>query len=943
MLRLENISKNYGNVQALKNVSLCFRKNEFVCILGPSGCGKTTTLNIIGGLDHYSSGDLYINGVSTKNYKDHDWDVYRNHRIGFIFQSYNLIPHQTILENVELALTIAGVSKEERVKKSKEALDKVGLKDLYNKKPNQLSGGQCQRVAIARALVNEPDILLADEPTGALDSVTSIQIMDLVKEISKEKLVVMVTHNPDLAKEYSTRIIELLDGEVTSDSNPYSVEEEMNENNNKKIDKEKAKMSWWTSFKLSSKNLWSKKKRTFLTILASSIGIVGISAVLAISSGVKGYISDLQDDMLSGNPVEISESSLSLTSLVSNMSTSSKASAISSSYKDGKLDVEYLTETLISMSNSMSSSLISNELTEEYEKFIDELPTSYYSAISKEWGINIKNNLYTSSDVHLVNENGEELNNARYSISAITSFAETIMENARDGEWKSYSSMVDSYTDAINQSLDKEYDDYVLSQYDLVYGSMPSNENDLLLVLNHNNKESDFVLTLLGFYGQDEFLNDLYHFSDDDNEDEELWEKQQQIDFEEIVNKEFYYYSNDKIFKYNEDYGKYSLTSDPINFISKKSSQPFEYDFDDNNDIEGGEVLKISGIIIPKEDVSYGCYDAGLYYTPQFSKKFLNDNNVSKDELGDEYTKTLTGFIKNYLENNEDSTSYTSSIMSLESNGITTDIIYGIGYNYNLNFTENGETSILNGNVLVGSQGEMSSLMNMLSSTTGSSTTSSGISINKTASLSLRDVGGSTLPDTIKIYPLSFNSKYLVTDYLDKWNSEDDITFENGETITSDQRSDVTYTDDLEVIISLINGMIDIVTIALICFTALSLVVSTVMIGIITYISVIERVKEIGVIRSLGGRKKDVSFLFNAETFIIGLLSGVFGIGVTYLIELIINLTIGNIVNIGMIANLPIYTAIIVILCSILLTVVAGFIPSRSAAKQDPVVALRTE
>lgn len=403
MLILKNIIKEYNvadtKVAALKGINIAFRKNEFVSILGPSGCGKTTTLNIIGGLDKYTSGDLIISNRSTKEFTDRDWDIYRNHRIGFIFQSYNLIPHQTILGNVELALTISGLSKKERVEKAKKALDRVGLKGQYNKKPNQLSGGQCQRVAIARALVNEPEILLADEPTGALDTVTSIQIMDLIQEISKEKLVIMVTHNPDLANKYSTRIIQLLDGKVIEDSNPYSEEEEKKEYQNQTIKeedikKEKAKMSLWTAFKLSAQNLFSKRKRTAMVSIAGSIGIIGVSLVLSISGGVKGYISSMQNDMLSGNPIQIAETSYDLSTLVS--ASNQKQIIDKLEVVDGKVNVNSLIDYLMEMAKLQDNFLISNQINENYIQFIKDMPEEYYAALSFDYGLDLSNNIYTT-------------------------------------------------------------------------------------------------------------------------------------------------------------------------------------------------------------------------------------------------------------------------------------------------------------------------------------------------------------------------------------------------------------------------------------------------------------------------------------------------------------------------------------------------------------------
>ncbi len=407
MLRLEKIIKDYkvadSYVHALKGIDLAFRSNEFVSILGPSGCGKTTLLNIIGGLDKYSSGDLFINGISTRNFKDKDWDVYRNHRIGFIFQSYNLIPHQTILGNVELALTIAGLSKEERTARAKRAIDRVGLAGQYSKKPNQLSGGQCQRVAIARALVNEPEILLADEPTGALDTQTSIQIMELIQEISKEKLVIMVTHNPDLAKQYSTRIVRLLDGQLISDSNPYTLEEECQEvvtSKEEKVEnkKERAKMSFWTAFKLSLKNLFTKKARTALICIAGSIGIIGVSSVLAVSSGVQGYITSMQDDMLSGNPVQISETAYDLSAMMSGMGMTEKLDSLE--IIDGKINVNSIMKHLISQGQAMDKMQISNNITQDYIDYVYTIDKAYAAAITLDYGIDVTNNIYTDFQVN---------------------------------------------------------------------------------------------------------------------------------------------------------------------------------------------------------------------------------------------------------------------------------------------------------------------------------------------------------------------------------------------------------------------------------------------------------------------------------------------------------------------------------------------------------------
>ncbi|MBP5092135.1 MAG: ABC transporter ATP-binding protein/permease [Bacilli bacterium] len=933
MLKLDNITKVYATkdmkVEALKGISLAFRKNEFVSILGPSGCGKTTALNIIGGLDHYTSGDLVISNRSTKEFTDRDWDVYRNHRIGFIFQAYNLIPHQNIQENVELALTIAGLKKEERTRLAREALDKVGLKGMYTKKPNQLSGGQCQRVAIARALVNKPEILLADEPTGALDSETSVQIMELIKEISKEKLVIMVTHNPDLAEKYSTRIIRLLDGRVQDDSNPYSFEEEEKEyrkavvKSKEEITKEKAKMSWFTAFKLSAKNLLSKGKRTALIAVASSIGIVGVSAVLAVSQGVQGYIESVQDDMLSGNPIQIAQTGMDLSSLLSgsNMANAADNSkVVFDSYKEGKIDVEFMSKTLVERSNSVQDALISNKIDEDYVQFIHDMPKEYYAAVMEDYGINVKNNLYTHSDISLHGYSDAEKATQKYSISAITNFCKTILENVNDGEYKSYASLVDSYTDSIGQILDDKK--YVLSQYDVLKGKFPEKEDELVIVLNHKNALSEFTLTLLGYYGQDEFANAIYNFShQEDKFSKELWDKQGQVAFDDLLNKSFTYYPNDSILNKRT--------------ASALDQRAFDYNFIETPSMSNGVELKVVGILTPKPEINYGSLDSGLYFTKAFVNKYLSDNKNSE--------------IANYIrEANADGEGETISSYygKMEVSGVSVPVNSGITYSYDIDFANgigSSDVETYNGIALYGSESALSGLSEMFSGMFGGGNSEEATTSLRTATLSLHNVGGSSIPNTISIYPKSFDDKYMVTDYLDKWQSKETITLSTGKALAKADRTEIKYTDNLAIIISIINGVIDMITVALIAFTALSLVVSTVMIGIITYVSVMERVKEIGVIRSLGGRKRDVSHLFNAETLIIGALSGGFGLAMTYLFELILNSTVGVTFGLGMIANLNWISAVIVFALSILLTMVAGIIPAGAAAKQDPVVALRTE
>ncbi len=912
MLRLDNIKRTYVTadmkVEALKGVSLSFRKNEFVSILGPSGCGKTTLLNIIGGLDHYDDGDLYILGNSTKDFKDHDWDVYRNHRIGFVFQSYNLIPHQNIQQNVELGLAIAGMSKAERQKKAREALDKVGLAGMYKKKPNQLSGGQCQRVAIARAIVNDPDIILADEPTGALDTTTSGQVMDILKEVSKEHLIIMVTHNPDIANKYSTRIINLLDGEVVGDSMPYSAEEEMAEFREAKATKsalskskeeEKAKMSIGTTFGLSGRNLLTKAKRTTMTVIASSIGIIGVSAVLAVSDGVTGYIEDMEDDMLSGYPISISESMFDLNSILDSLSTSDRTSIVTSSIEDGYVDVSSMVEQLVGTSDSLTSAMVSNIITEEYEAFIDDMPSEYYKAINKIYDHQIINNIYTQDDLE-GHEEGEW-----YSLSSLVNYATAILSQT---DYSMYASYIAEYTSSITQLMDAE--DYILSQYDVVAGSYPTEANELVLVLDSNYNVSDFLLTLLGYYSQDDLMDTIYHYGDPDNENynEDNFNSIQSISFDELLGKSFYYYPNDTV---------YSFTGD--------SSSPFTYSYQPDSSWDTGTELTVVGILAPKETISYGCLSTGLYYTSALTEQFIEDSLDS----------TIVTYINYYINaaaaQGYDLDSVTSTV-SYETNTETGEItVTTSGITYLLTYSFEGTAGAMYFPV-----GESSSsLMSIISSLYGSTTTSNS------ATLSLANVGGTTVANEIDIYPNNFDDKYLVTDYLDQWNEEGDIILSDG-TVIASGRTEITYNDNLSVIISLINSVIQVITIALVAFTSLSLVVSTVMIGIITYVSVVERIKEIGVIRSLGGRKGDVSRLFIVETFIIGAFSGIFGVAVTYLIQIIVNLILSFTAGIALF-DFAFSNALVIFGISVLLTVIAGLIPSASAAKKDPVVALRTE
>ncbi len=912
MLKLKNIRKVYvtasERVEALRDVSLCFRKSEFVSILGPSGCGKTTLLNIIGGLDHYTSGDLSISGRSTRAFKDRDWDVYRNHRVGFIFQSYNLIPHQTVLENVELALTIAGVSREERRRRAKVALDRVGLEGKYYQRPNQLSGGQCQRVAIARALVNDPEILLADEPTGALDTQTSVQIMNLIREISKERLVIMVTHNPELAEEYSTRIIRLLDGRVVEDTDPFSEAGDQMENSlYRRYDKhkrrgggrEKAKMSVFTAFRLSAKNLISKKARTAMVGFAGSIGIIGIALVLALSAGIKGYVASMQDDMLSGNPIRIAETAYDFDAITDLMSSISFDEI---EQVDGKVFINSMLGYIAEMQNATDAIILQNEITEDYIKYVTSMPSEYYADMIFGYGLDMSNNIYTD----FVGEGGKE---QKLSISALTALYTAVLGHT---DFKEYASFISALIPSFKQAPSNE--NYISDQYNVLAGDIATGKGEIMLVLDADRRISDLLLARLGYYTQEQFINIVHETTESENYNPD--HKKEYFTYEELLGKTFTWHANDAIFTKNE------------NPMTQKLS-PFHYNHtaDGVTDADALE-LKVVGILQPKETISYGCMTSGVYYTSALADYVLEKN--------------VDSAITTHLKDSE-----TESFQSMIVAGMKMGLYYDLDFTYEgADYTET---------VFVGSDassalalGGMPGMGGMGGSAGGSAGGGASGGMGGMASgiqslyvLSLRHLGGNDLANSVDVYPNNFETKDFVNAYLDAWNEDGDITVD-GKVLVKDARSDVTYTDTLSLVISMINTMINIISYALIAFTSISLVVSTVMIGIITYVSVVERIKEIGVIRSIGGRKKDVSRLFTAETFILGLLSGVFGIAVTYGVSAIINLILKG-VDIPAIANLPIAQAGLMILLSVFLTLISGVFPARSAAKKDPVVALRTE
>lgn len=840
MLELNNIVKNYyvGDevVEALKGVSIKFRENEFVSILGPSGCGKTTLLNIIGGLDKYTSGDLIINGVSTKNYKDKDWDTYRNHSIGFVFQSYNLIPHQTVVENVELALTLSGVSKAERKKLAVAALEKVGLEAKINARPNQLSGGQMQRVAIARALINNPDIILADEPTGALDTKTSRQIMDLLKEISKDKLIIMVTHNPELAKQYSSRIIEVLDGKVVGDSMPYEPEAKQKVQADKK---QKKSMSFFTALSLSLKNLLTKKARTVLTAFAGSIGIIGIALILALSTGFTAYVNKLQADTLSVYPVTVSEATID----ISNFEKLLEDTGLDKYPKVKEVYTRKMFESLTSM-------LSQNNISDEYQTFVKDFADkenekaakkdSWKYCIQKSYGFDVNDFLFSELEYNMTLDPNLKIK----SVSTI----DYLVSMIKDG----FSPMVNgtgvttdfvrSYIPTITEMPDNL--ELLKSQYDLLDGKWAENEDELILVVDSKNQVSDITLALLGIRSIESVsFNPLgVNFGGKET-----------FDFDEIIGKEFYYIPN------SVRYTKSSTVDKTFNEAYYQTV---------NNLPEEKTVLKITGIVRIREDVESGVLSNGIAYTSKFVEKILNDNlYLDESELPDGVT---LGSPK------------TEIVKAALSGGVTVNS----GFN------------------------------GMISET-----------------LSTAQLGGSDNVTKLSFYSVDYKSKEELKDYLDTWNEKDGM----------EEKDKVHYSDQTEMLFSALNTTINAVKIVLIAFTSISLVVSSIMIGIITYISVLERIKEIGILRAIGASKLDVSRVFNAETLIIGFASGMIGIILTYILTIPTNIIVKSLAGVANVASLPILSALILVLISMTLTFISGLIPARIAAKKDPVEALRSD
>ena len=979
MLTLKDIHKDYPagdmKVSALRGVSIAFRKSEFVSILGPSGCGKTTLLNIIGGLDQYTSGDLIIDGRSTKNFVDADWDAYRNHSIGFVFQSYNLIPHQTVLSNVELALTISGVSKAERRRRAKEALEKVGLGSEINKRPNQMSGGQMQRVAIARALVNNPEILLADEPTGALDSETSVQIMDLLGEIAKDRLVIMVTHNPELAETYSTRIIRIIDGKIIGDTNPYEepVQEISAQEKTKKQKRLRNRsMSFATALALSLNNLRTKKGRTLLTSFAGSIGIIGIALILSISNGVTNYINRVQEDTLSSYPITIQKETVDFSSLITGiMSTNNENQTLSH-----ELDAVYANRVMYELLKSLASTEVQTNNLKAFKQYIENTPgfKEFASAIDYSYAVDF--NIFTKD------KNGVIMKSDMASLMK-EMFADSPMSSGSASMFASY----DVWQEMLKGSDGEILSDLFYDQYDVIYGSWPQAYNEIVLIVDKNNEISDVVLYALGLKTTDEMKQDMENAGNGEDLPIESWTYEEicAMDFKMILSPDFY-----------------QKTSDGSYIDLGKTSTGIEFLYNSDKAID----LKVTGIIRPNEDAVASMMTGSIGYTTALTeyaidrmakseivKEQLADPSkdiisglpfkTGDDEIADEEKVSLfkdymaslsvekkaalyvdiksqispaqlemmvSGMLAKYTEEQlielavkayaeqmgvEDTSQIEAYIKTMSREELMAAIKDGMAeqvkVQYETSMREN--LSKQSNEVLAGllaaetfTDEQYVEFFDQYMPATHSESTYED---------NLKTIGYIDIdsPSAINIYASTFENKdeiaALITEYNNTVEDEDD---------------EINYTDYVALLMSSITLVINAISYVLIAFVSVSLVVSSIMIGIITYISVLERTKEIGILRAIGASKKDISRIFNAETAIVGFASGAIGIGITLLLIMIANPILHAVTGIGILnASLPVVGAVILVILSISLTLIAGLIPSRLAAKKDPVVALRTE
>ncbi len=912
MLILNNITKDYvtgdTTVRALNDVSINFRENEFVSILGPSGCGKTTMLNLIGGLDRYTDGDLIINGKSTKTFTDENWDTYRNHSVGFVFQSYNLIPHQTVLANVELALTLSGVSKKERRERAVKALEQVGLGAQLNKKPNQMSGGQMQRVAIARALINNPDILLADEPTGALDSETSVQIMELLKEISKDKLIIMVTHNPDLAYEYSNRIIKCVDGKIIDDSNPFVPQESDRENEKTKAEEERKKgrkpsMSLATAFGLSMRNLGTKKGRTLLTAFAGSIGIIGIALILALSTGIQNYVDKMQNDTLMAYPMSVEREAINTDNMMSAMMGMGEEMLDS----DNILDKVYVNDMFSEMVKTFVAQSSSNNI-KSFKKYIDDNAEAFGELCNDiQFKYSTPLNIYkadTSEGAIKVNPN-----------SAIAELSSSMMMPGMENFMSS--TMMDSWVELIGDN------DVISRQYDLIYGRLPEAKNEVVLMVDPNNEINELVLYGLGLRDQDEFSSNLMGALAGG----EIEEAPASFSYEDICDMKFRLVLN----------CDYMVKDKKTGLWSDKSANPAHV----KNLIDKGLEISVVGIIRPDKDNVISVGTGSIGYTTElmeYALEYTANSQVVKEQLANPNVDVISGL----------------EFMELSVNDFDlVDIDLGL---INMNYLDISPFMSMAGDIDLSEVDimDMSSLFDFGDMTDLQKKLMEGY-LNDEQVIALKQAYIDTInaecsyentmgilgyqsadtPTSIYFYPKSFESKDEINEMIEYYNEQ----------VTNDGHPEyeISPTDAIGMLLSSVTNIINIVTYVLIMFVAISLVVSSIMIGIITYISVLERTKEIGILRSIGASKGDVSRVFNAETIIVGLAAGALGIGCTLLLELPINFLLDYLTNTGAAAELPVSAAIVLILISVGLTFIAGLVPSSLAAKKDPVEALRTE
>lgn len=986
MLEIRNIVKNYETgsetVHALKGVSIAFRESELVSILGQSGCGKTTLLNIIGGLDQYTSGDLIINGQSTKQYKSADWDIYRNHSVGFIFQSYNLIPHQSVLSNVELALTLSGVSKAERRRRAKEALEKVGLGNQLNKRPNQMSGGQMQRVAIARALVNDPDILLADEPTGALDSETSIQIMELVKEIAKDRLVIMVTHNPELAEKYSTRIVKLLDGQIVGDSDPFDPAKEPAHSEVRKSEVtkgQKTSMSFLTALSLSKNNLMTKKGRTFLTSFAGSIGIIGIALILSLSNGVQEYINSVERSTLASFPVSIQHETVDYTSLMTSM-----MNVRDNAEENRDPDRIYTNDISTEMMKTMLSEMQTNNLA-EFKEYLESDPDGISASI-EEIQYSYDSNLYIyghSADGDIMQINPSTVMSAMMG----QSMADNVSQMTNTYSSLMGSSSMSSY-DAFRELLST---DMLKTEYEVLAGRLPEAYNEVVVLVTDRNELSDVTLYTLGLRDQGELEGMMSSVMAGESFDLDTGDLS--FSYDDLMGMEFSMLTAPEFYQKNDD-GTWTDMRSDSEFMEQAA--------------ENGLKLKVVGILKPDADSLISSTNSGgIGYTHALTEYMIDKTNSSelvKEQKENPDVDVFTGIEFPKADEEEEQPMSQSEAMEMLTGMLTEEQRTKLNEGIMAAITEEQQAQIQSAMMGMVSDEQMNSIMmgvltpeqltqlqsgadvNSLLTDAQKAQMSAQIAASLTAeqnaelstmmngmvdptkmytifmqvlttdqlrqlmdmtkepettdatydgNLKLLGVAELSEPSSMKIYATDFESKEKITQLIEKYNDSK---------IADDNQADViNYTDYVGLMMSSVSDIINSISYILIAFVAISLIVSSIMIGIITYISVLERTKEIGILRAMGASKRDISNVFNAETLIVGFSAGVIGIAVTLLLNIPINIIIENITGIANVALLPWQGGVILVVISMLLTLIAGLVPAGVAAKKDPVEALRTE